>query len=109
MIVYLEKHATKEEIKKASEEFGEYLKITLDVEKKVAVIGGKLHADGEKVLIEKGFRQSDIWGGGISIKSGRVDTQAVINIRPSMNNDSMEILDPRIRNKFIKIAEGFLK
>jgi len=109
MIVYLEKPATKEEIKKASEEFGDYIKIVLDIRKEVAVIGGKLHADGEKVLIEKGSTQKDIWGGGFDLATGLIDSQAIINIRPQDENDSMEILDPEIRKKFLDIVEKFLK
>jgi len=109
MIVYLAKHTNEEELKKAQTEFGDYIKVTVDIDKKVAVIGGQLHSDGEKVLLEEGSKQENIWGGGFDVKSGRVDTQAVINIRPSQNNDSMEILSSDIRKKFIKIAENFLK
>ena len=62
MIVYLDKPATKEEIKSAREEFGIYIKITIDILKGVCTLGGKLHADGEKFLIEKGSKQENIWG-----------------------------------------------
>jgi len=109
MIVYLDKPATKDELKKASEEFGVYIKITIDIQKSVCTLGGKLHADGEKFLIEKGSKQENIWGGGYDIKSRRIDSQAVINIRPREMNDSMEILDPIIRKKFLSLAEKFLK
>ena len=109
MIVYLDKPATKEEIKSAREEFGIYIKITIDILKGVCTLGGKLHADGKKFLIEKGSKQENIWGGGYDIKSGRIDSQAVINIRPRKMNDSMEILDPIIRNKFLSLVEKFLK
>ena len=43
------------------------------------------------------------------MKSGRIDSQAVINIRPGKGNDSMEILDPNIRKNFLSLAKKFLK
>jgi|SRR3989304_342366 len=109
MIVYLEKKASEDELKKASEEFGVYIKITIDILKRVCTLGGKLQADGERLLIERDSKQENIWGGGYDIKSGRIDSQAVINIRPRKMNDSMEILDPIIRKKFLSLVEKFLK
>lgn len=109
MVVYLHKKAAKEDIMNASEEFGDYIKICVDIERKVMAIGGELHADAEDFLINKGSRQYDIWGGGYDINTKRIDTQAIINLRPRQGNDSMEILDPEIRIKFIKLAENWLK
>jgi len=109
MIVVLRKKATPQNLKKASEEFGDYIKIVVDLKRRMVAIGGRLHSDAEKVHLQEGSLQKDIWGGGFDIKSGRIDTQAVINIRPNQKNDSMEILDPKTRNKFIKIAQRFLK
>jgi len=109
MIVYLDRKATKEDVQKASEEFGDYIKIVVDIENNILAMGGKLHADAEKVLIENGSSQENIWGGGYSVTSRRIDTQAVINIRPRQGNDSMEILDADTRRIFIEIAERFMK
>ena len=109
MIIILEKKATKEEIKKASEEFKTYIKIVADVEKEVVAIGGKFHADAEKVLLENGSEQKNLWGGGIDLTSGKIDMQAIINIRPGVGNDSMEILDPEIRRLFSGVTEKLLK
>ena len=109
MIIFLDRKASAEEVKRASEEFRDYIKIIIDIEKQVMAIGGNLHADAEKVLIKNGSSQENIWGGGYSITSRRIDTQAVINIRPRQGNDSMEILDAETRRRFIEIAEGFLK
>jgi len=109
VIIFLDRKASAEEVKRASEEFRDYIKIIIDIEKQVMAIGGNLHADAEKVLIKNGSSQENIWGGGYSITSRRIDTQAVINIRPRQGNDSMEILDAETRRRFIEIAEGFLK
>lgn len=108
MVLYLERKATKEDIRNASQEFGDYIKIVVDIERGVIAIGGKLHADAEKILIRTGSPQRNLWGGGLDLNSKKIDTQAIINLRPRQGNDSMEILDPEIRKKFIEIAEHFL-
>ncbi len=104
----LTKKASKEEIEKAKEEFGNYIKAVVDIEKKIVVIGGRFHADAEKILIEKGSVQQNLWGGGIDPVTGKIDFQAIINIRPKQNNDSMEILDQNIRKTFESTVKRFL-
>lgn len=108
VITILTRKATKEEIKKASEEFGDYIKIVLDLEKERAAIGGRLHTDIEKVLLESGSVQKDLWGGGLDLANKTFDTQAMINIRPFENNDNMEILDPQTRKKFLEICNKLI-
>lgn len=103
---FVEEPLTSEEINNLKKEFGEYLKITADIEGKRAVLGCVLHADGEKILLEKRGKQKDIWGGGIDLTNKEIDTTAVLNYRPNLNNSSMEILDPSIREKFIVIVKN---
>lgn len=103
---FAEKPLIIQEINNFEKEFGEYFKITADVEKGKIVIGCKLHADGKKFLLEKGSRQKNIWGGGIDLTNKEIDTTAVLNYRPNLNNNSMEILDPAVRNKFITVVKN---
>lgn len=109
MIIVLTRKASKEDIEKAKEEFGNYIKAVVDIEKRVIAIGSRFHADAEKILIEDGSIQQNLWGGGFDPITGKIDFQAIINIRPKQNNDSMEILDQNIRKMFESIAEDFLK
>jgi len=69
------------------------------------VAGQKLHADAEKILLDKGAKQDSIWGGGINLMDKIIDTTAVMNIRPNLNNDNMEILDSKKREKFVGIVK----
>lgn len=108
MVIILNQKAIKEDIAKASEEFGDYIKIVADIEKEIVAIGGKLHADSEKKLLESGSAQKNIWGGGLDLETKIFDTQAMINIRPLDHNNSMEILSPKIRDKFLKICSRLL-
>jgi len=102
----IETSLNKEEIKNLQSEFGGYFKITADVENGIIVAGCELHADGEKILLEKGSKQENIWGGGLDLLNKEVDTTAVLNYRPNLSNTSMEILDPQTRNKFIAVVKN---
>ena len=104
---FVDKELTKAEILSLREKYGSYIKLTVDVENKWIVAGGDLHADGEKVLLNKGSKQNDIWGGGINMVHKQVDTTAVLNIRPRLNNDNLEILDSEIRKQFHGIIKRY--
>lgn len=58
---YINHVLTPEEINDLRKEFGDYAKITLDLENEQLVIGCELHVDGEKILLEKGAKQDNIW------------------------------------------------
>lgn len=89
--------------------YGDYIKLTIDVKNKWVIAGGELHADGEKLLIERGSNQDDVWGGGISFTDKQIDTTAVLNIRPRLGNDNLEILDAEIRKKFHAIVKEYFE
>lgn len=98
---------TKEEIEKMAEEYGEYIKTVIDVEKKICAGGGKMHADCEKILLENGSEQKNLWGGGIDLAAKVIDFTSLINIRPRDENYSMEILKPETREEFEKLMKYF--
>lgn len=100
---------TKEEIEKLKEQFGNYIKIVVDIEKKTCSAGADRHFESEKVLLEQGSKQSDLWGGGIDVETKVVDFKSFINIRPSDNNRSNEVLDPQIRKRFEQLTNYFFK
>ncbi len=104
---FIDRALTKEEILELQKTHGDHVKLTVDLEREWVVAGGELHTDGERVLLEKGSRQDDVWGGGISFESKQVDTTAVLNLRPRLNNDSLEILDNRRREEFIRIVRRY--
>ena len=100
---------TPAEITELSKEYGNYVKITADLKNKVIVLGIELHADAEPILLERGGRIEDLWGGGLNLTTKQVDATAVYNLRPLLKNDSLEILDPEIRKNFIELVKLFLK
>jgi len=106
---FIDKKLTLKEILHLRNKYGVYMKLTIDVENRWVIVGRELHADGEKLLLEKGSKQKDIWGGGINFLDKEVDTTAVLNIRPRLDNDNLEILDSEIRKKFYDIIKKFFE
>jgi len=108
-IVILGKTLTAEDLRKAREEYREYIKITLDIKEGIVAVGGEYHADAEQLLMKQyGCKQRDIWGGGYNFQTHQFETNAIINLR-GRTNTSLEILLPKIREAFLEIAKKKLK
>lgn len=106
MIFLLSQEPTPDQFKQACEEFGDFVKFDLDLESEFFTLGGQLHADGEKLLLENGSKQENIWGGGYDLTTEQFDCNSMINTRAG--NPSQEILDPIIRERFFKLCPKIL-
>jgi len=104
-VVFVESKVNKEQIALASEDYGSYIKIVIDIKNRLMAIGGVWHADGEKVLLQNGAEQDYVFGGGIDLDTKNIETIALINLRPNQGNNSQEILDRSTREKFINIIK----
>lgn len=109
MIITKTEPFTKEEIKQLSEQFEVYIKTVIDITKKVCSAGMNRHYEGERILLDQGSRQIDIWGGGFDLETKEIDYNSFINIRPNDNNTSNEIQDQEIRKKYEELSKFFLK
>lgn len=87
------------------------VKAVVDVEKKVMAVGGEMHADEERLLLENGSQQENLWGINIyPDKKGKdlIEFDSVINIRPSQNNFSRLVEEEKIRKKIIEIVNSLI-
>ena len=109
MIITKSNPFTKEEIGKLKEMFGSYIKTVIDLKKKICSAGADRHFESEKILLEKGSKQKDLWGGGIDMETEIIDFNSFINIRPVDKNTSNEILDANLRKKFEALTKYFFK
>lgn len=109
MIITKSEPFTKEEIEQLRETFDTYIKTVIDVDKEICSAGMDRHFEGEKILLDQGSKQPDIWGGGIDLETKMIDFNSFINIRPNDNNNSNEILDPEIRAEYEKLTRYFFK
>ncbi len=97
-IVVVETTITPEELVSVQEEYGEYVKVVVDIEKEILAAGGEWHADAERVLLEAGSYQENLWGGGVNLLKKKIEFNSLINMRPRFST-SQEVLDQAIRNK----------
>jgi len=109
MILTKKKSFTKEEIQKLRERFDVYIKTVIDVATGVCSAGSDRHFEMEKILLDQGSVQSDLWGGGIDLDTKTIDCNSFVNIRPADNNTSNEIQNPEIRKKFETLMASFFR
>ncbi len=108
MIIILTKKATDAQIKKMCYEFGNYIKVVVDIEKRILAGGAAMHYDEERTLLEYGCKQENLWGGGWDFATGTIDYNSMINVRASQDNPSRDILAQEIRDQFKSITEDLL-
>ncbi|OGF20945.1 hypothetical protein A2Y83_00795 [Candidatus Falkowbacteria bacterium RBG_13_39_14] len=54
MVIIRDKISLEELKKMAEESFGDFVKVVVDIDRKMMAIGGELHADGEALLLKDG-------------------------------------------------------
>ncbi len=108
MLIVIKKKATKDEVEKMSEDLAGFIKVVVDVENKILAGGGQRHVEGEQKLLQEGSKQENLWGGGFDTETQEIDYNSMINLRPSQNNPSRDILSSEIRKEFDRIVKGLL-
>lgn len=112
MIKIINQKASLDEIKElAQKTFGDMVKAVVDVEKKIFAIGGELHADCEKELLENGSHQENLWGINIYPEKSRedwIEFTSLINVRPSQGNASLAIQDEFLRKRIKDIINSLI-
>ena len=97
MIYLLNQKATPQQITEMLEVYPRLIKIAVDIPGKILSGGGEMHADCERILLDNGSEQDDIWGANWYPSEQRVEYEALINIRPRLGNRSMIIQSEEIR------------
>jgi hypothetical protein len=91
--------------------FEDMVKFVVDVERRVAAVGGELHADEEALLLDDGSRQEDLWGANYYPgrgETGCIEYTSLINIRPARANRSMVIENAALRERVRDLALGLI-
>lgn len=85
--------------KKSLDSLGSFVKVVVDIERKILSAGCELHSDCVEELVADGSLYPDLWGANVYPKDKKIDFVSLINIRPADNNRSMEIENPVIKKK----------
>ena len=97
MIHLISTHATPQQIQEMLQTLDTYIKLAVDVRRRIVAGGGALHADCEAALLEDGSQQADVWGADWIPASQEVRFESLINIRPKQGNRSMTITDKALQ------------
>lgn len=104
MIHTMTERATPQQIQEMLEELETYIKLAVDVRRRIIAGGGALHADCQAALLEEGSEQVDIWGADWIPASREVRFESLINIHPKQQNRSMTIVDPKLQQTIASIV-----
>ncbi len=92
--------------------FGGLVKGVVDIKKQIMVIDGAMHADEEKILLDAGSNQDNLWGINIYPEMANddfIEFDSIINIRPRLNNFSRSIEDESIKLTIRKIVNQLIE
>jgi len=108
MIHLLKGPATFSQIQEMLRNYEGMIKIVVDIRRRVLSGGGEMHADCESVLLEGGSEQDDLWGANWYPAEGRIEFEALINIRPRLGNRSILIQDEALRRQIESVTREIL-
>ena len=95
----------------AGNTFGDMIKCVADVRNGILAIDADLHADLERLLLENGSAQEDLWGFNLWVEAEEdefIEFDSLINIRSWQGNPSRDVLDPERREAIKKIVSQFI-
>ena len=108
----LQKPVSREELKLiAQNTFGDMVKCVADVRMNLLAIDAELHADLERLLLDNGSAQEDLWGFNLWVEEDDedfIEFDSLINIRAWQGNPSREVLNPDVRNRINNMVSEFI-
>jgi len=105
----VDKVSVKELQEMAQKMDGNIVKADVDVIKKLVIIDMPMHFEGEQELLQKGSKQSDLWG--INLLPAKYGTdefiayESMINIKVHNDNPALTIKSDTIRAKIKDIID----
>jgi hypothetical protein len=91
--------------------FKTMIKAVVDIDKKIIALDAELHADLENLLLQERSKQEHLWGINLFLDKGKrgwIEYTALINIRPSMDNRSMEVESPDVQQQITEIVYSLI-
>ena len=95
----------------AQNTFGDMIKCVADVEEGLLALDADLHADLERMLLENGSAQENLWGFNLWVEEEGedfIEFDSLINIRSWQGNPSRDVEDPEIRETIRAIVQKFI-
>lgn len=111
-MIILDKSISIKELKVIADElFGDMVKAVADTRNGLVAIDAELHSDLERLLLENGSNQEDLWGFNIYPEmegDDFIEFDSLINIRPRQNNRSRYVESAEVREKITALLDKFI-
>ena len=91
--------------------FKTMIKAVVDIDKKIIALDAELHADLQNLLMQERSKQEHLWGINLFLDKGKrgwIEYTALINIRPSMGNRSMEVESLDVQQQITEIVYNLI-
>ena len=91
--------------------FGDMIKCVADVTRGLLAVDADLHADLERLLLEDGSAQEDLWGFNLWVEEEGddfIEFDSLINIRSWQGNPSRDVENPEVRAAIKTIVDKFI-
>lgn len=85
-----------------------FVKVVVDIEKEIISVNCELHSDCMEELLVNGSLPANLWGANVYPTDKKIDFISLINIRPAVDNRSMDIENFDIKNKITNIIKKLL-
>ena len=95
----------------AQNTFGDMIKCVADVKRGLLAVDADLHADLERLLLEAGSAQEDLWGFNLWVEEEGedfIEFDSLINIRSWQGNPSRDVEDLEVREAIKSIVDKFI-
>jgi hypothetical protein len=80
------------------------VKVVVDIRRKVLSANCEMHLDCYEELQRDGSQREDLWGANVYPKSGNIEYDSMMNVRPG-ENLSVDIQDKSIRDSVKDVIE----
>lgn len=111
-MVILEKAISRRELSELAQNFyGDMIKGVVDVDRQILALDAELHSDLERLLLEDGSQQENLWGINLYPEVDDEDFlefDSLINIRPRQNNRSRYVENESVREQISVIVNKFI-
>lgn len=111
-MILVDKSITIPELVEMSHKLGGLVKAVVDIEQEIMVIDADLHADQEKMLLQQGSNQDNVWGINLypSIEGDDfIEFDSMINVRPRLNNMTRGVEKQELQNKIRSIVSKLVQ
>ena len=95
----------------AQNTFGDMIKCVADVKRGLLAVDADLHSDLERLLLEDGSAQEDLWGFNLWVEEEGedfIEFDSLINIRSWQGNPSRDVEKPEVREAIKSIVDKFI-